>query len=158
MWPKEWPARARGIATATQSAVAAARAADASGLDEGVGDLAAFGFEQAGAVHSAIVRELLETLHPDGLSADDVQAVLERCARGAVAWLPTLDVVALAAVLTGALGVTDPDEEPRPDRRGFAESAVLVIADLVTAADADATGCIARAIGEIARAETIEMP
>ncbi|MFD4265385.1 hypothetical protein [Rhodococcus sp. NPDC058481] len=159
MWPTEWPSAAREIADATDAAVAAARAAEPESYAEAAARLAALDQEQVTVVHASIVRELLEELHPDGLTGDDVQAVLARCARSAAVWVPDLDVSMLVVVLTGALGLTDPDEDPRPlARADLPRYAALIIADLLATADAAGSGYIRRAIGEIARAETVEMP
>ncbi|MBP1161665.1 hypothetical protein ABIC28_001318 [Rhodococcus sp. PvR044] len=159
MWPTEWPSAAREIADATDVAVAAARTAEPEPFAEASARLAALDQEQVTVVHASIVRELLEELHPDGLTGDDVQAVLERCARSAASWVTDLDVSVLVVVLTGALGLTDPDEDPRPlARADLPRYATLVIADLLAAADAPGSGYIRRAIGEVARAQTVEMP
>ncbi|MGW6374561.1 hypothetical protein ACWFRB_00675 [Rhodococcus sp. NPDC055112] len=159
MWPTEWPSAAREIADATDAAVTAARATEPRPFAEASARLAALDQEQVTVVHASIVRELLEELHPDGLTGDDVQAVLGRCARSAAPWVPDLDVSVLVVVLTGALGLTDPDEEPRSlARADLPRYATLVIADLLAAADAPGSGYIRRAIGEVARAQTVEMP
>ncbi|TQF74576.1 hypothetical protein FK531_00195 [Rhodococcus spelaei] len=159
MWPAEWPRAARDIASATDEAVTAARVPDREAFEEAAEKLRRLDLEQVRAVHSAMVRELLEDLHPDGLTGESVQAVLERCARGTTAWVSDLQVPLLVAVLTGALGLTDPDEENIPrDRFAVARHALLVLADLLSAAKAPAAGYLRRAIGEVARAETVEMP
>lgn len=131
MWPREWPTAAREIAAATDAAVGAAAAADAQALDASTTELAALPLDQIGAVHAAVVRELLEDLHPDGLSGNDIQAVFERCTRSAAGWLPNVDVAALATVLTGALGISDVDVDDtarRADRAGYTQCTILVIA------------------------------
>ncbi|KAA0022404.1 hypothetical protein [Antrihabitans cavernicola] len=159
MWPTEWPAIPRKIADATDDALTAVRGTDSSALSDALDDLAKLPNPQVSGVHAGIVRELLETLHPDGLTSDDVHAVLERTARGAIGWLPHLDVSAVADVLTGALGVSDPDDEtPKRARTAYLQAAVLVIADLAATAHIPTTDYIKRAIAEIARAETVEMP
>lgn len=158
MWPTCWPAIPRTIAEATDDALTAVRATDRAALDEAITELAKLPNPQVTAVHVQIVRELLETVHPDGLTSDDVHAV-ERTARAAVTWLPDLDVAVIADVLTGALGVSDPDEDaPSHGRSAYLRAAVLVVADLAATADIATGDYIRRAIGEIARAETVEMP
>ena len=68
------PEPARRIAVATADAVAAA------GTD-GAGDaLAALDPQQVKLVLGAVVRLLVEELHPDGLDADDITAIVARCA------------------------------------------------------------------------------
>ncbi len=160
MWPTEWPSSALAIATATDAALLAVRTGDADTFDAATIELAALPFEQVVSVHFRIVRELMELVLPDGLEGDDVQDVLQRCARSAAAWWPNLDVGTLAIVLTGALGVGEVDETTTSarDRPGTLASAILVIADLGAAANTKTTSYIARAISDIARAETMEMP
>ncbi|MEU2006239.1 hypothetical protein ACH47B_34130 [Rhodococcus sp. NPDC019627] len=157
MWPTHWPTVARDIAEAVDTALAAARSSDAAALTEAVAKLAGAPPEQVRVVLAAVVRELLETLHPDGLTGDDVQDVLGRCARAAVLWFPAVPVDAFVSVLTGALGVTEVEENPRSPERVF-EAAVLVIADLSATAAVPPTDYLRRALDEIARAETVEMP
>ena len=71
-----------------------------------------------------VVRALLEEQHPDGLDGEDLRAVLSGCAKAAGAWESDVDPVVLLVVLTGALGLSDPDERAagpagrgRPQRR-----------------------------------------
>ncbi|MFC4376103.1 hypothetical protein ACFO5K_18565 [Nocardia halotolerans] len=157
MWPTQWPASARAIATGIDSALTAARATDAAGFDAAMTDLAALAPDQVEAVQAAIVRELLEIAHPDGLSGDDVRAVLEAVVHRSAAWLPRIDVPAMISVLTGALNVQEPDDadrswtDPRP-------AAMLLIEYLAQLSGTAPTASIRRAIDEIARAETVEMP
>lgn len=158
-WPGEWPTTARQIAVATADAITAARAGSREQLAEVLEDMVALPFEQVTIVHAGVVRALLEDLHPDGFSGEDIQGALTRVAGAAITWLPDLDVPALAAVLTGSLGLTEmSDDAQRIGQSDYIRSAVLVMADLLTAADVAADGYIRAAIGEIARAETIEMP
>lgn len=157
MWPTHWPSVARDIADAVEAGVDAARNSDAAGLAVAAAELAALPREQVESVSAAIVRELLETVHPDGLTGEDVQQVLGRCAREAAVWLPGVDVDALVFVLTGALGVADTEEiAHRPNRS--VEAAILVAADLAGAAQVAVHAYVRRALDEIARAETIEIP
>ncbi|WP_430335143.1 hypothetical protein [Rhodococcus sp. ACT016] len=158
-WPGEWPTTARQISAATDDAITAARAGAREQLVEALDELLELPFEQVTIVHAGVVRALLEDLHPDGFSGDDIQGALTRVAGAAITWLPDLDVTALAAVLTGSLGLTEmSDDAQRIGQSDYLRSAVLVMADLLTAADVDGKGYIRAAIGEIARAETIEMP
>ncbi|MCE4267947.1 hypothetical protein [Rhodococcus globerulus] len=158
-WPTEWPKVARDIAAATADALAAVRAANRDALTEAVDELRTLSFEQVTSVHAAIVRELLEDTHPDGLSSEDVQDALTACAKATIVWLPDLDVQALAAVYTGALGITDlEDDSFRIGHGAYLRSAVLVIGSLSAVVKKPLTKYITTAIGEIARAQTIEMP
>jgi hypothetical protein len=104
---------ARSITRAVTSAVSAALAADAEAFGEAAVDLDGSRADQVDTVLSAVVRALLEDLHPGGLTSDDVHDVLSRCVRSAIDWFPTIEVGALVIVLTGALGVADaPDAAP----------------------------------------------
>ena len=157
MWPTHWPAVARDIAEALDVAIVAARASDAAALTEATEDLAALPAGPVGAVLAGMIRELLETLHPDGLTGEDVQDVLTRCVRASAVWFPAVGVDSLVTVLTGALGVADVEENPRRPECAV-DAAILVIADLLNAAEVPADGYVRRALDEIARAETVEMP
>lgn len=155
MWPTDWPYAVRTIATATDDALTAARDADAEKFRDAVEVLESADQHQVASVHAEIVRSILEDLHPDGLTGEDVQAALEQTVRAAVTWLPTLEVAGFVDVLTGALGVADQEDEPRSKPR--VEHALLIIGTVagkkIVTAD-----YISRAVGEIARAQTIEMP
>jgi hypothetical protein len=102
------PEPARSIARCTTECVAAAESGDREEFEQSAARLAALNPEQVGLVAGAVVRSLLEDVHPDGLSGDDVQAVLERCVRAAGLWLPRTDPGILAALLIGALGINQP--------------------------------------------------
>ncbi|ORI18975.1 hypothetical protein BJD99_19895 [Rhodococcus sp. 1163] len=166
MWPNDWPATPRAIATSTEEALAAARARSEDAYRDAVADVESEDAAQVGLVHAEIIRALLEELHPDGLIGDDVQDVLARTVRSASEWFGDLDVDGFVEVLTGALGVADTEAvRPRP-RAGHA---LLIIAELSspTRRAADGQGAhastssevyIRRAIEEIARSQTIEMP
>jgi hypothetical protein len=156
---REMPPPARAIALTADAAVSAAMSRDPDAFESATGQLAALNPEQIGLVLGAVVRSLLEDMHPDGLSGDDVQVVLERCARAAANWLPRVDPRVLVVLLTGALGVHDPHEEPRPlDALDVARHAPLLVADLLTISGSPVAGYLDAALAEIARAETVEMP
>ncbi|MFZ2529822.1 MAG: hypothetical protein WAX14_19545 [Rhodococcus sp. (in: high G+C Gram-positive bacteria)] len=154
MWPTHWPATAREIAQATDSALSAARTGDAPAFADAVAALTELPYEQVTAVHAGMVRELLEELHPDGLAGDDVRAVIERCARGRA--VPVAPHV-LVAVLTGTLGVADP-EVPTVRPEQYLTAGLVVLVDLLASRAADPGPYVRRAVGEIERSETIEMP
>ncbi|MEU5841479.1 hypothetical protein [Rhodococcus sp. NPDC047139] len=159
MWPDHWPRTPREIAAATADALAAAHDESAQAFDDAVVVLIGLPYEQVTAVHAGMIRELLEELHPDGLAGEDVQAVLERCVRSGLRWLPSLELDAVVAVLTGALGVSDPDAEgPRIRAEQYLAAGLLVVADLVAARRVAPEPYLRRAVSEIERAETQEMP
>ena len=167
MWPTHWPATAREIAQATDSALSAARTGDAPAFADAVVALVELPYEQVTAVHAGMVRELLEELHPDGLAGDDVQALFERCVRGPVAPDAVVPVApdavvpvapdALVAVLTGTLGVADP-EAPTVRPEQYLTAGIVVLVDLLASRAVDPGPYVRRAVGEIERSETIEMP
>jgi hypothetical protein len=151
----EWPPTVRAIAAATDDAITAARARVLEDFREAVEQLSAEDRAQVSAVHAEMVRSLLEELHPDGLTGEDVQDALTGAVRSASVWNPELDVPGFVEVLTGALGVADTEEKRPPPRP---EHAVLIIADLLVRRKASAEVYIRRAVGEIQRAQTMEMP
>jgi hypothetical protein len=157
--PMRLPEPARSIAGAATECVSAARSHDREEFQQSAARLAALNPEQVGVVLGAVVRSLLEDLHPDGLSGEDVQAVLERCARSAAGWLPEVDPSVLVALLVGALGVHQPEGESRPpSATDVALHAPLLVADLLALSRRGLAAYLDAAFAEIARAETIEMP
>lgn len=157
MWPEHWPTITRQIATETDAAVTAARSEAVLAFDEALAELVAFPYEQVTAVHAGMVRELLEELHPDGLTGEDVQSVLERSLRHGMRWLPSLQPDAVVAVLTGTLGVHD-EEAPKVRPADYLSAGVLVLADLLAARRSTPGPYLRRAVAEIERSETMEMP
>jgi len=110
---------------------------------------------KAGNVHAEMVRSLLEEVYSDGLTGENVQEVLGRTVRGAE-WLPSVDIAGFVEVLTGALGVTDVYEQSRSRPRPA--HALLVVADLLAVRRSRAETYVRRALAEIHRAQTVEMP
>jgi hypothetical protein len=156
---QQLPAPARAIVRAAIDAVSAAQAADPQDYRTAVEQLAAQDSEHVGLVLGAVVRMLLEEAHPDGLTADDMQQVLERAARTAAAWWPEVDPQLLLVLLTGALGLHFSEEEvPRLTPFQVAGQAPLLIADLLAVRDRRLDGYLTVALAEIMRAETMEMP
>lgn len=155
------PPSARAISGAVTDAVAAARAEDPVAFDEAAGRLAALDPAQVSVLLGAVVRSLLEDAHPAGLSGDDLRDVLEQCTRSA-GWASGVEPGVLVVVLTGALGMQDPDDPPaHPAAVG--RHAVLLTAHLLgthrpAAAGRPLADHLAAAVAELARAQTIEMP
>ncbi|MBX5330464.1 hypothetical protein HQO82_17150 [Rhodococcus fascians] len=154
-WPTEWPVDVRRIADATVDALAAVVAQDPIAFDEAVELLDRSDAAKAGNVHAEMVRSLLEEVYSDGLTGENVQEVLGRTVRGAD-WLPSVDIAGFVEVLTGALGVTDVDEQSRSRPRPA--HALLVVADLLAIRRSRAETYVRRALAEIHRAQTVEMP
>lgn len=161
------PAAARAISAATTDAVTAAQAQDVAAFDEATDRLATAEAEQVRVVLGVVVRALLEDLHPDGVSGDDLLELIKSCVRTSFVWYPGVDVQVLIIVLTGALGVHEPDEEPRRvTRLEVARHAPLFIAELLAAPGSAARtddprplpDYFADAFLEISRTELNEMP
>jgi hypothetical protein len=154
-----YPPVVREIARAATDAVAAARAGDLVVFAPATQRLAGLDPDQVGLVLGAVSRSLLEDLHPDGLSGEDAQAVISRCASAVHPWFPDVDPNALLLVLSGAMGVFPADEEPIPvTPLGVAQHAPLLVADLLAAADQPFEPRLHSALAEIARAQTTEHP
>jgi len=166
------PAAARAIAATTTDAVDAARAGDVAVFDEAVTRLVAAEPEQVRVVLGVVVRALLEDLHPDGVSGDDLLELIKSCARTSYGWYPGVDLDALVVVLTGALGVHEPELEPRKfTPLDVARHAPLFIAELLSAKSPPSpsptpanvpgrplTAYFADAYLEISRSELNELP
>ncbi|HET8993230.1 MAG TPA: hypothetical protein VFN32_05480 [Rhodococcus sp. (in: high G+C Gram-positive bacteria)] len=157
MWPDHWPTITRRIATSTDTALTAVRDETVPVFDDALAELVTLPYEQVTAVHAGMLRELLEELHPDGLTGEDVQTVLERALRNGMRWLPSLQPDAVVAVLTGTLGVHD-DEAPKVRPGDYLTAGLLVLADLLAARTSAPGPYLRRAVAEIERAETVEMP
>lgn len=145
------PVAARPIAAATEAAVTAARARDSEAMEKAVGDLGASDPAQVGLILGTGVRLLLEDQHPDGLTGDDVRAVLQSCVRTAAEWQPAVDPHVVLILLAGALGVQDDDGEPAPGPEVLARHAALLIADQL--GERSIRDCLDRALAEIERAQ-----
>jgi hypothetical protein len=136
-----------------------------------------------GRVLGDVLRSLLEDIHPDGFSSDDITLVVGRCYRAAVAWLPPerVDVTVLLAALAGALGIhepgvtyealdlprsnaeeyRDPDDTVRvkpPAWPDYAWHAPLLVADLLPFAPATLAGYLESTFAEYARQAREELP
>jgi hypothetical protein len=146
------PASARTIAVAASQAVTAATEQDRDGLATAVAALTTA--DGAGLVLGAVVRLLLEDLHPDGLDGDDVRQVLTDTVLEAAAWQPEIDPHTMLVLLAGALGVYDRDEEEQqPDPAELARHAALLVAHLLAGAGRPLAGYLGAAFTEIQRTE-----
>ena len=149
------PRPARAIAESISAAVAAAGDRDPDAYQVATARLAGHDPEQVGIVAGETVRLLLETRYPDGLTGDDLRAVLTDCARSA-GWYPSFDATVAATLIAGALGVHEADGERLPlDPADVASHAPLLIAHLTTGGVA-LTGVLRAALAEIARTETMD--
>ena len=105
-----------------------------------------------------VTRDLLERSHPNGLDSDDAEEVVRSTLAAAAPWFEPLDGNALILALTGALGVTDPDESKPSDRGPVLVHGLLLIADLLTVAALALPHVLDQALRELMRAQTIELP
>ena len=146
------PAPARAIAVTASAAVTAAGDHDRAVFEETVARLAAA--EAAGLVLGAVVRLLLEELHPDGVDGDDIRQILDDCVVAAAQWQEEADPHVTLVLLAGALGIYDQDEEARqPSPIELARNTALLVAHLLVAAKHPLAWYLNAAFAEIARTE-----
>jgi len=152
------PEPARSIATAAAGAVAAARATDPEAFATATATLAGRDAEQVGLVLGTVVRILLEDLHPDGLTAKDVRAVVARCVGEAASWYPEVDPDTVVVLLADALGLYQSTEERPPlAATAVATHGPIVIADLLGASGRPLDGYLRRAFADIAVSQAGEL-
>jgi hypothetical protein len=151
---------ARAIAGAVGDSLTAAASADGVAYQRAVDRLVAVDREQVGLVLGAVVRSLLEESHPGGLTGEDMQDVLVRCATASAAWRPAVDAEVLLILLAGSLGIHADGEEARPvTALEMSSHAPLLITTLLGPASGDRFDAhLDAAFAEIARSETVEMP
>jgi hypothetical protein len=151
------PPAARALAEAVAASVSAARAGEAQAFAGATARLTALDTERVRAVLSGLLRPLLEDLHPDGLTGDDLRDAVDGCVRDS-GW-QQVDPGVLVVVLAGALGVHPGDEErPEAPPAAVTRHACLLVAQLLTGAPRNLTSYLAESFAEIARAETVEQP
>ena len=156
---RQLPPVPRAIATAAVETVTAARSDDPVAFQQAASRLAALDREQVGLVLGAVVRSLLEDLHPGGLSGDDIQDVLARCVSASAACFPAVDANVLLVLLAGSLGIHPDEEDPRPvSALEMSSHAPLLIATLLGPSGRSFTAHLDAAFAEIARSEIVEMP
>jgi hypothetical protein len=153
-----WPGPARVMAQAVDAAVSAARAGDAVAFAGALAELERVDPEQLAVVLGSVTRGLLERSHPDGLDSDDAEQVLRSCVKAAAGWYEPLDADVLLTALTGALGIFAPDDSPQPTGPAVVAHGILLIAGLLTALAEDFPPVLEDALGELRRAQTMELP
>lgn len=153
-----WSGPARTMAVAVDAAVSAARSGDADAFAAAKADLARVDREQLAVLLGTVTRELLERAHPDGLDSDDAELLVQGCLRSAADWYPPLDRDCVVWALTGAVGVNDPDEAPDLNGPPVVAHGLLLIADLLTGLAQDLPPVLNDALGELQRAQTVELP
>jgi len=155
--PTALPPAGRALARTVTEAVVAAAGQDRDGLRAATGTLAAGDEHVVREVLSALVLQLLEQTNPDGLDADSVRDLLEEVLREAAPWLDELDPHAVVLVLGGALAVHEEDESAA-DWSGLLLACALVVARLLDRAGAPLAPALDAALGELRRAQTVELP
>jgi hypothetical protein len=153
-----WAGPVRIMALAIDAAVSAAQASDAAAFAEAIDDLRGVDREQLAVLLGAVTRDLLERSHPDGLDADDAEEVLQSCIRSAVGWYEPLDSAVLIRALTGALGISDPDEATDVDGSAVVTHGLLLIADQLAMLTQELPAVLDAALRELMRAQTLELP
>lgn len=157
---QQLPPVPRAIAAAAADAVTSARSEDAVAFQQAAERLAALDREQVGLVLGAVVRSLLEESHPTGLTGEDMQEVLARCAATSAGWFPAIDADVLLVLLAGSLGIHSSEEEPRPvSSLAMSSHAPLLISTLLGRSPSQRFNAhLDAAFTEIARSETVESP
>jgi hypothetical protein len=155
---QSWTGPARNMARAIDAAVSAAQASDGDAFAEAMGELARADHDQLVTVLGAVTRDLIERAHPDGLDSDDAEQLLESAIRSAAGWYAEIDSDAFIWALTGALGIGDLEE--LPDRGGplVLSHGLILIADLLTTSAQPLPPVLENALGELKRAQTMELP
>lgn len=157
--PRPATSTVAGLRHSISEAVEAALSHDADRFALAAARLDVQDQQRLALVQAWVLRSLLEQLHPDGLSSADAQDVLRRCLLSAQTWRPQTDPDVLVLVLTGALGLADPDEASAAvGPAALSHGAALLTADLLSAAGSPLRGHLDAGFAELERAETIELP
>jgi hypothetical protein len=147
-----------GLRRSISEAIEAALSKDSDRFTAAADRLALQDRQRLVLLQAWMIRSLLERLHPDGLSSADAQDVLRNCLQSAAGWFPDTDPAVLVQVLTGALGMSDPDAPAVAGPETFGQHAALLTADLLSTTAQPLAGYLDAAFAELERAETIELP
>ena len=151
------PPSGRALVRTVTEAVTSAAGQDRDGLRDATGTLAAADEHVVREVLSSLVLRLLEQTNPDGLDADSVRDLLAEVLREAAGWLPELDPHAVVLVLGGALAVHEQDESAA-DWSGLLLACALVVSRLLDRSGGPLGPELDGALGELRRAQTVELP
>ncbi len=115
--------------------------------------------EMIATLQAGMIRWLLEDLHPAGLDSEDARELVVRVVTEGAASFPAVDPTAVIVVVTSALGLAEADESESPlPRAVLVVHAHLVIAELVRRTARPFEPYLQRALAEVERAQTIELP
>ena len=157
MTASAWTGPARDLAAGVRSALAAVHAHDGEALDEALDLLARVDPVALGTVLGELTRDLLERAFPDGLDADDAGQVLREVHLAAHGWQAPLETDTLVIALSGALGVALAEEQPHV-AVVVVHHGLLMLGHLSGLTGEPLTGALDRALGELQRAQTMELP
>jgi hypothetical protein len=144
---------------AVDAAVSAARVGDAAAFGAANAQLGSLDRSQVRVLLGAVTRDLLERSHPDGLDSEDAEQVLQSCIRFAAGWYSPIDSDAMIRALTGALGVSEPDDDgPVVDELAVVANGLLLIADQLATSAQELPPILDTALKELMRAQTVELP
>jgi hypothetical protein len=146
------------MALAIDAAVSAAQASDAETFADAIAALMLVDREQLLILLGTVTHTLLERSYPDGLDSGGVEDVVHSCFDSSSRWYKAFDTDALVAALTGALGISDPDDAPTIDRGAVIAHGVLLIADRLATLELPLPPVIESALRELMRAQTVELP
>ncbi|GII78583.1 hypothetical protein Sru01_35650 [Sphaerisporangium rufum] len=153
------PEPARSVAAAVTGAVTAARSGDPEAYAASVTRLGALDPEHTGLVLGAMARLLLEDAHPGGMTADDVRALVARCARAAAPVYPRADPDVLVMLVAAALGVHQHQDGGIPlDAQVTAAHAPLLVAALLADSGHPLAGCLDAALADLELAGRADTP
>jgi hypothetical protein len=146
------------MALAIDAAVSAAASSDAVGFERANAELNRVDPEQLRTVLGYVSRELFERAHPAGLDSDDAEQAIRSCQISVAGWFPQFDRDALIVALTGALGVSESDDSPGPGEMSVVTHGLLLVTDQLRTSGLRLEPVLDSALGELMRAQTVEMP
>jgi hypothetical protein len=154
------PPAGRAIARAVTALVGAAAARDPAALRAGCAALRGCDEVAAADLLHRLTLGLVERAFPDGLDADDIQALFDEVAAGAAGWLTGLDPMAVLVVVAGTLSIHPPPDAPQPslDQDALPIACALVVDCLLVRLSARLAPELARAFDELRVAQTMELP
>ena len=162
---RSWDRRARTLAVAVETAVDAADTADADAFDDALPALHKLDREQLLVLLGTATSDLLERAAPDGLDAEEAERVLRGTLRDAAPWYRPIDSNALLRAFTASVGVADPDEDDDTDGDvvrvtpdAVLAHGLLLVGHLRRTTAASLPEVLEHALGELRRAQTMELP